>query len=152
MAEKIDPKTIALQLFSKQKEYLLQLPETERETAKLLIFLSIHTSLEVLKLLMTTGNISLANRIIDELETQMKSSLPKVGVKVKTSVDLSKEDREKIIDILQTKLNKEIVLDIEIDKSIIVGFVIEYDGKTIDLPLNDRLDQLKQHLLKNINS
>ena len=150
MAEKIDYKTIATKLFSKQKEILLQLPVAEREQAKLLIFLSVHTSLEIMKQLMTSGNTFMVNQIIDELEKLMKDSLPKVVVKVRSMAKLAVEDLAKIKDILETELKKEVILETQIDSSILGGVVIEYEGKIIDLTLDEQISRLKQHLLKNI--
>jgi F-type H+-transporting ATPase subunit delta len=151
MAQTKEIKVSAKKLFDRQRELLEQVPPNQRENLRLMIFLSIQTCLELMKLVMTTGNTAQANRIIDELEEMMKASLPKVVVKVKTAVELSPDDEKKLTDILEKELAKEIILKIKVDNQILGGLILEYEGKTIDLTVNEQLSQLKQYLLAGLS-
>lgn len=148
MAETKEIKNEAKKMFERQRELLEQVPEEQRENLRLTIFLSIYTSLELMKLMMTTGNMAKVNQIINELEEMMKSTLPKVIVNVKTAVELSKDEENKLKDLLEEELNKKVVLKIKIDEKMLGGMIIEYEGKTIDLSVDQELSKLKQYLLE----
>lgn len=152
MAETKEVKISAKKLFEKQQELLEQISPLQRENLRLMIFLSVGTSLELMKLMMTTGNTAKANQIIDELEKMMKSSLPKVLIKVKTATELSSEDEKKLKELLEKELNKEVILKVKVDEKILGGMVVEYEGKTIDLTVNEELNKLKQYLLNGLSN
>lgn len=147
MAESPEVRTLARRLFEKQIELLSQVPEDQRDSLRLLIFLSVQASLELMKLVMTTGNTGLANQVVDELEEIMRESLPKMSVSVRLASSLTKEEESKLIKILEKETGKDIILNTRIDKKLLGGMVLEYDGKVVDLTVNDHLSNLKQHLL-----
>jgi F-type H+-transporting ATPase subunit delta len=147
MAESPEVRTLARRLFEKQIELLSQVPEAQRDSLRLLIFLSVQASLELMKLVMTTGNTGLANQVVDELEEIMRESLPKMSVSVRLASSLTKEEESKLIKILEKETGKDIILNTRIDKKLLGGMVLEYDGKVVDLTVNDHLSNLKQHLL-----
>lgn len=150
MAERKNLKIETKKLFEKQKELLDRVPREERQNLRLTIFLSVYTSLELMKLMMTTGNTAKVNQIIDELEEMMRETLPKVVVNVRTAIELDPSDEEKLKVALEKRLNKEVILKIKVDKKILGGMILERDGRVIDLSLDGELAKFKQYLLEGL--
>lgn len=150
MAEGNSLKIEAKKLFEKQKELLDRVPREQRQNLRLTIFLSVFTSLELMKLMMMTGNTAKVNQIIDELEEMMRETLPKVVVNVRTAVQLDPGDEEKLKVALEKRLNKEVILKIKVDKKILGGMILERDGRIIDLSLDGELAKFKQYLLEGL--
>ena len=146
MANQTEIKQLARKLFDQQQEFIQQVPKIDRENLRLSIFLSVQTSLELTKLLMTTGNTAQVNGVIDELSELMRDSLPKIHVTVRSAIELTIADKLKITQFLETELNKEISLQTIVDPTILGGLTIEYSGHVIDLTVNEKLTLLKQHL------
>lgn len=147
MADTKEVTQLTKQLFDRQTELLLQVPADKRDELKLLILLSVQTSLAVMKLVMTTGDLSKANQLITNLESMMTASLPNITVKVRTSVKLTSSQLTKLTTILKTQLGKEIIINQIIDPNILAGIVLEYGEKVIDLTIDEALSGLKRHLL-----
>ena len=150
MAERKNLKIETKKLFEKQKGLLDRVPREERQNLRLTIFLSVYTSLELMKLMMTTGNTAKVNQIIDELEEMMRETLPKVVVNVRTAIELDPSDEEKLKVALEKRLNKEVILKIKVDKKILGGMILERDGRVIDLSLDGELAKFKQYLLEGL--
>ena len=150
MAERKNLKIETKKLFEKQKELLDRVPREERQNLRLTIFLSVYTSLELMKLMMTTGNTAKVNQVIDELEEMMRETLPKVVVNVRTAIELDPSDEEKLKVALEKRLNKEVILKIKVDKKILGGMILERDGRVIDLSLDGELAKFKQYLLEGL--
>jgi len=150
MAEGNSLKIEAKKLFEKQKELLDRVPREQRQNLRLTIFLSVFTSLELMKLMMMTGNTAKVNQIVDELEEMMRETLPKVVVNVRTAVQLDPGDEEKLKVALEKRLNKEVILKIKVDKKILGGMILERDGRIIDLSLDGELAKFKQYLLEGL--
>lgn len=152
MAEGKNLKIRAKKLFEKQRELLDRVPREQRQNLRLSIFLSVYTSLELVKLMMTTGKVAEVNQIVDELEKMMRETLPKVVVNVRTAVALEVEDEKKLKAVLEKHLNKEVILKIKIDKKILGGMILERDGRVIDLSLDGELAKFKQYLLEGLTT
>jgi len=150
MAERKSLKVETKKLFEKQKELLDRVPREQRQNLRLTIFLSVYTSLELMKLMMTTGNTAKVNQIVDELEEMMREALPKVVVNVRTAIELDSSDEEKLRVALEKRLNKEVILKIKVDKKILGGMILERDGRVIDLSLDGELAKFKQYLLEDL--
>lgn len=152
MAEAKSLKIDAKKLFEKQKELLERVPREERQNLRLTIFLSVYTSLELMKLMMMTGNTAKVNQIVDELEEIMRETLPKAVVNVRTAVELDSGDEEKLRAALEKSLNKEVVLKIKVDKKILGGMILEREGRVMDLSLDGELAKFKQYLLEGLTA
>lgn len=152
MAEAKSLKIDAKKLFEKQKELLERVPREERQNLRLTIFLSVYTSLELMKLMMMTGNTAKVNQIVDELEEMMRETLPKAVVNVRTAVELDPVDEEKLRAALEKILNKEVVLKTKVDKKILGGMILEREGRVMDLSLDGELAKFKQYLLEGLTA
>ena len=66
-----------------------------------------------------------------------------VDVHVTTSVPLTEDLRKKLVDKLQAKLGKTVVLKEKTDTSIIDGIIIDYNNKRIDNSVRSGLETLR---------
>ncbi|MDU7253311.1 MAG: F0F1 ATP synthase subunit delta, partial [Clostridium sp.] len=67
---------------------------------------------------------------------------------VKTVIPLLKEEKEELIKKLGNKYNKKIILQEEIDKSIIGGVYVRVGDDVLDGTLSTRLKDIKKMMLK----
>ena len=65
-----------------------------------------------------------------------------------SAVELNEEQKNRIINKLQTKLSKIIQPEYEIKPDIIGGLIIEIDDRTIDCSLKTKFDNMKKQLTK----
>ena len=66
---------------------------------------------------------------------------------VTSAVSLSEEEKNKIIEKLSQKTGKKIELKLSVDKALIGGAVISYDGKCLDGSVKTKLSELKKCLI-----
>lgn len=147
MAERQDPKLIAKKIFAKQRQILDSLDSNNKEILQYTSFMAIHASLEIMKIMLTSGNIGLVKSTINELESLLSSSLPTALVKVRSAVSLTTTEEKELKKIFQKQTGKEIILSSEVDPDLLGGLVIEFDGKVIDLSVSEELNKLKTHML-----
>ncbi|OAA86711.1 MULTISPECIES: F0F1 ATP synthase subunit delta [Clostridium] len=68
--------------------------------------------------------------------------------KVKTVISLEDKEKEDLVHKLEKKYDKKILLQEEIDPSIIGGVCIEVDGEVIDGSIRSKLSEMKKIMLK----
>ena len=68
--------------------------------------------------------------------------------KVTSSVELKDTEKEKLKKKLESVYNKNVVLDLKIDKNLICGVVVEIDGKIIDGTIKKSLSDAKEVISK----
>lgn len=68
--------------------------------------------------------------------------------KVKSVIPLTEEQRNRLNDKLQGKYNKKIIIEEEIDKSIIGGLYVRVGNDVIDGTLKSKLHEMKELMLK----
>lgn len=68
--------------------------------------------------------------------------------KVKSVIPLTEEQRNKLTENLQNKYDKKVVLQEEIDKSIIGGLYVRVGNDVIDGTVKSKLDEMKARMLK----
>lgn len=67
-------------------------------------------------------------------------------VQVTSAVDMSEEAKAKLKQKLETKLRKNVVLDLETNANIIAGLVIKIGDNIIDMSLKHKLEDLSKNL------
>ncbi len=67
---------------------------------------------------------------------------------VRTVLPLIEEERVELIDKLQKKFNKKIILQEEIDKDILGGVYVKVDNEVIDGTVKSKLEEMKKLMLK----
>jgi ATP synthase F1 delta subunit len=151
MAERQDPKLIAKKIFDKQRQILDYVETDNKEILQVTTFMATYASLEIMKIMLTTGNTGLVTGTINELEALLKFSLPKAHIKIRSAVPLSEWEKQELKNIFKKQLEKDILLTTDIDEELLGGIVVEYDGKILDLSVSEELDKLKKHLLDAVN-
>lgn len=68
-------------------------------------------------------------------------------VVVKSAVELEQQHIEELKNVLEKKLNKQVRLNLTIDKKLIGGFVVQIDDTVIDASLKHQLELLKKKFL-----
>lgn len=85
--------------------------------------------------------------VIKELFFQMQQELGnQLEVKVATAYELTEEDKTKLIASLGKLTGKEVNLVETLDKSLIGGVVVEWQGKTLDNSIRGKLEKLSTSL------
>ncbi len=124
------------------------------------------TSDQVVKILSDTGGEAFDSRFTDFLtvlsENKRFSLLPEITelyqrlqeeadkrlrVKVVSAFELDEDQATRMKDALAKRFEREILLESEVDKSVIGGAVIYADGQVIDGSLKDRLAKLSNSLI-----
>lgn len=67
---------------------------------------------------------------------------------VRTVLPLIEEERVELIDKLQKKFNKKIILQEEIDKDILGGVYVKVENEVIDGTVKSKLEEMKKLMLK----
>lgn len=103
-------------------------------------------ALNLVYLLVTTGNLSMAGEIADEYQRLLDSYRGIEQAEVITAVPLDDEDRVKLAERLGAIVGKKVVIKTEVDSSLVGGFIARIDGKLIDGSTRSRLEALKREL------
>ena len=67
---------------------------------------------------------------------------------VKSAVELTEEEKEKLKDKLEVQSGHAVILECSVDESLMGGLVVEIDGKVIDASLKSRLYEVKDVISK----
>ena len=73
-------------------------------------------------------------------------SLNKKNVFVSSPFQLEEKQIQKITSALEKRLNSEVVIDFDIDKSLIGGLKIAYEDQVLDMSIKRKLDLLRTQL------
>ena len=73
-------------------------------------------------------------------------SLNKKNVSVSSPFQLEEKQIQKITSALEKRLNSEVVIDFDIDKSLIGGLKIAYEDQVLDMSIKRKLDLLQTQL------
>ncbi len=106
-------------------------------------------SLEVLnylKILTEKKHISEIPTIIEIIKNTIDEINGIKAVTIISAIKLTNEYKEKIIKILETKFEKKIKPNWQIDENIITGLVIKIDDDVIDTSIRTKLDKIKGNL------
>jgi F-type H+-transporting ATPase subunit delta len=83
-----------------------------------------------------------------EMENIYLESNNTVKAKVKTVVALNDDERNTLIEKLEKKFNKKVLIEEEIDPSIIGGVYVEVNNEVIDGSIRSKLSEMKKIMLK----
>ena len=101
-----------------------------------------------IKLLCEKGRIRSLLGCIDEYKKLLDVQNSISTAYVKSAVELTDEEKEKLKDKLEVKCGHAIVLECSVDQSLMGGIVVEIDGKIIDGSLKNRLYEVKDVISK----
>lgn len=88
----------------------------------------------------------------DEILNSFNNALDNINnisrIKVTSAVEMTEESKKKLKNKLESKLNKNIILDLEINSSIIAGLVIKIGDNIIDMSLKHKLEDLSKNIIR----
>ena len=99
-------------------------------------------------LLVARNSINLLPEIEREYRSLLDGSLGRVSAKVITAVKLSDRQVNQLSDGLGSSLQKEVIIEQDIDPDIIGGILIRVGDKIIDGSVHSKLESLKSKLLR----
>ncbi len=100
-------------------------------------------SLNFVETLLDENRFSIFGTIFELFKKEVDTIKNKQRVEVKSAVEIKEETKARLVEKLSKKLNKDIILDCETDKSIIGGLIIKIEDKVIDLSLRTKFETLK---------
>ena len=103
----------------------------------------------VVEFLAKKNLLSKAPQILKQLEETLNTEGRIVRAKVSSKSELGKHTTDELKHALQHRYKAEdIVLDLHEDKTLLGGIKIETQDEIIDLSIENKLNQLQNHLLK----
>ena len=90
--------------------------------------------------------------IISEIAVAFEKELEKIKnitrVNVVSAIDIVDERKEELKSRISEKLNKEVIVDWDIDDEIIAGLIFKIDELIIDNSVRHKLDELSKEIIK----
>ncbi|MBT7552926.1 ATP synthase F1 subunit delta [bacterium] len=121
------------------KAVFLSLAEKNKEQTKKVVDNFI-TYLQEHKLMSLLPKVMIALRALQNQATDT------VGVTVISSQELTDNLLKKLSSIMKDRLDKDVILDNQLDKEIIGGLLLRYDDKMIDVSIKNKVNQLVKQL------
>jgi F-type H+-transporting ATPase subunit delta len=101
------------------------------------------TTTALVSLVVGTGRARELPSIIDELVRMSAAENAKAVAEVRSAVDLTDEQRERLADALQKATGKQVEVKVIVDPSVMGGLVTTIGDTVIDGSVRTRLEQLK---------
>jgi len=103
-------------------------------------------AINFVKVLIENGRLKLIPQIAELYEHYKADNEGYINVDVYSAYALSKEEKKKIVVVLEKQLNKQVHATVAVDKSLIGGILAKAGDKVIDGSINGRLHQLAKRL------
>lgn len=104
---------------------------------------------EMLKIMAENNRLNLVMPVIEEFTHLYYKDKNIVEIFVKTAQKLSDRQDKKLKKVLEEKLGSEVVVEYEVDETVIGGLSISFDSYLIDDTIKGKLDKIKQILFVN---
>ena len=104
--------------------------------------------LSFLQLLCERGRIRSLSGCVEEYKKLLDVQNSISTAYIKSAVELTEEEKEKLKDKLEIKCGHSVILECTVDESLMGGLVVEIDGKIIDGSLKTRLYEVKDVISK----
>ena len=105
-------------------------------------------ALNLAYLLVTRGRLGVIGDIADEYQRRLDSHRGIERAEVTTAVPLDDEDKLKLEKHLGGIVRKKVVLEPEVDSSVVGGFIARVGGKLLDGSTRSKLEALKRELIR----
>ena len=103
-------------------------------------------TLNFINTLLDEGRFGIFKTIYEVFKKEIDAIKNKQRVEVISVIDLEENEKNKLIEKLTQRLNKEIILTCEKDETILGGIVVKLEDKVIDLSLKAKFDTLRKML------
>jgi len=101
------------------------------------------------QLLAKNRDLNQADKIMVELEKIWETAAGELKAEITSARELGREGKKLVMDYLKDKTGAEkIILEEKLDKKILGGFILRYEGKIIDGSLRSNLENLKAKMEK----
>lgn len=104
------------------------------------------TTYNFLNTLLDENRIEIFKTIYELFKKELDEINNKQQVEVISAVELDEEEKNKLIEKLSQKLNKEVNLTLVNDDNILGGLVVKFEDKVIDLSLKTKFDTLRKYI------
>ncbi len=104
---------------------------------------------DFIRILVKNNRAALFPQIREDFHARYDHLHARVRATVVTAVPLPKELTEAIKKRLEKMFNASLVIDNQIDKSILGGFVVKLNGKVLDASVLEKFKKLKMYLTQN---
>ena len=101
------------------------------------------TSLNCLDVIAENSHFNFLYDILEQFENLYYQKNDVVKIDVKTAIELTKSQDEKLKDNLKKLLNKKIVIKYEIKPEILGGLLLQFGSKIIDDSIKGKLDHIE---------
>lgn len=101
---------------------------------------------KLVTLLVTNKRLEYVKLVLHRFTELYNASRGRRLVTLRTAVP-APEMQERILKLLQEKIGGEIVLDAEVDPSLIGGFTLTVDDKLLDASVSHQLEEIRRELL-----
>ena len=102
--------------------------------------------LSYVKLLCEKGRVSCLMDSIEAFTDLLAASERVCDARVSSAVELTEEEKKKLVDKLEKKYQGRVRAEYTVDASLLGGLVVEVDGKIFDGSLRHRLGEVKEYL------
>jgi len=99
-------------------------------------------------LLVTRGRLGMIGDIVDEYQRLLDSHRGIERAEVTTAIPLDDEDKLKLEERLGSIVRKKVVLEPEVNSSVIGGVIARIGGKLLDGSTRSKLEALKRELIR----
>ena len=107
------------------------------------------SSTNFLKVLVDNGREEILEEVLGRYEQLVKEHLGRIEVGVTTAVELSPEQLDRLKERLERTLEgKEVVLETDVDPSLVGGAVFRYGERMMDGSIRGRLESLRDEMLE----
>jgi F-type H+-transporting ATPase subunit delta len=107
------------------------------------------SSTNFLKVLVDNGREEILDDVLGRYEQLVKDHLGRIEVGVTTAVELSPEQTGRLKERLERTLEgKEVVLETDVDPSLVGGAVFRFGGRMMDGSIRGRLESLREGMLE----
>ena len=104
--------------------------------------------IDLLALLIKDNNVSLFGEICKKYDFLRSSDSQEMNATITSSIELSKDELNVIIDKMSTKTGKKINLTTKVDSTLIGGIKLQTENFVIDNSMQYRLNKIKESLIK----
>jgi F-type H+-transporting ATPase subunit delta len=101
------------------------------------------TTVALISLVVGTGHAEELTAIVRELVKMSAAEVGKTVAEVRSAVELSDDQRERLAKALNAATGKQVSLQVIVDPSIVGGIIAQVDDTVIDGSVRSRLEQLR---------
>lgn len=105
------------------------------------------TVINFLKLLVENSRFNIFNEVLSVYSDKLDELDNITKVKVVSAIEINDFIKARLIEKLEYKLSKKVVIDYRINPEIIAGLIIEVNDKTIDTSIKTKLNSIKKQLI-----